>query len=380
MAFINIMTINKFLYLERVKFAPLGFLMAFKDNKINLWLKGDKYHRRVAYMDEVLQRVEKSESVDELTELVDEYQAKKGDLFYSFLCSRSVNVLHSLIVLVPASYIGWMYITSLKSRYTYGSSSSNGFIITVATLALMYLLVKFTANLKKDKKDKFVNYVNKQTKAVYNKVLLLRHGATMKSLSSSAYHDFQRGNYSNCVAAYLLELGDEFAGVNAFVLVRSEHTNQIKRTEGFGKNKRVYYEYKTFWRYGVVMSGDDRHKGIKISNSGSVVKSAGYETFKPSLISFDKKFYSEGETQIAVAQFLTPKMMLNIEALAQQYNNLTIEADKNGHLLVSQVDVDILPPLEGYITFDNFTEELLEKTSLETFMQYTRNVHSKIYN
>ncbi len=363
--------------------------MAFKDNKIgqwlkatkfNQWLKGDKYHRRVAYMDEVLQRIEKSESVDELTELVDEYQAKKGDLFYSFLCSRSVNVLHSLIVLVPASYIGWMYITSLKSRYTYGSSSSNGFIITVATLALMYLLVKFTANLKKDKKDKFVNYIKRQTKAVYNKVLLLRHGATMKSLRSSAYHDFQRGNYSNCVAAYLLELGDEFAGVNDFVLVRSEHTNQIKRTEGFGKNKRVYYEYKTFWRYGVVMSGDDRHKGIKISNSGSVVKSAGYETFKPSLISFDKKFYSEGETQIAVAQFLTPKMMLNIEALAQQYNNLTIEADKNGHLLVSQVDVDILPPLEGYITFDNFTEELLEKTSLETFMKYTRNVHSKIYN
>lgn len=64
--------------------------MAFKDNKISKWLEGnkfsqwlkdDKYHRRVAYMDEVLERVEKSESVDELTELVDEYQEKKGDLF-----------------------------------------------------------------------------------------------------------------------------------------------------------------------------------------------------------------------------------------------------------------------------------------------------------
>ncbi|MCL1094218.1 hypothetical protein [Shewanella kaireitica] len=363
--------------------------MAFKDNKISKWLEGnkfsqwlkdDKYHRRVAYMDEVLERVEKSESVDELTELVDEYQEKKGDLFYSFLCSRSVNVLHSLIVLVFASYIGWMYLTLLNSRYTYGSSSSNGFIVTVATLALMYLLVKLVANLKKTKKDKFVNYIKRQTKAVYNKVLLLRHGAQVKSLSSSAFYDFQRGNYSNHVAAYRIELGDEFEGVNAFAIVRSEHTEQIKRTEGFGKNKRVYYEYKTFWRYGVVMSGCNRHKGVKISNSGSVVKSAGYETFKPSLISFDKKFYSEGETQIAVAQFLTPKMMLNIEALSQQYSNLTIEADKDGHLLVSQVDVDILPPLEGYITFDNFTEELLEKTSLEIFMQYTRNVHSKIYN
>ena len=347
--------------------------MAFKDNKINKWLKSDKYHSRIAYMDEVSEKIESSKSVDELIELIDEYQGQKGKLFYSFLCSRSVNILHSVLLSLAVICFFLIYIDFFAYRSSYGS-------YILAAFALMFVLFKLAAKLRQTKKDKFENYIKTHTEDIYAKALSLRHGATVQSLSSSAFHDFQRGDYSNHVAAYRVELGDEFEGVNAFAIVRSEHTNQIKRTEGFGKNKRVYYEYKTFWRYGVVMSGCNRHKGIKISNSGSVIKSAGYETFKPSLISFDKKFYSEGVTQIAVAQFLTPKMMLNIEALAQQYNNLTIEADKDGHLLVSQVDVDILPPLEGYITFDNFKEELLIKTSLEIFVAYTRNVHSKIYN
>ncbi|WOT04866.1 hypothetical protein [Shewanella youngdeokensis] len=352
--------------------------MNLKDNKIYKWLKDDHYHKSIDYLDEITNKIEASTTVDELNAIIDDYQESVDKRSYSFFCSRSVNILNGVLMFVVMTYMLAAYVIYEVMRHSYRYTQDFS-TYSIGVFVFLFFVFKAAKKLKAEKKDKLVEYIKLHTKNMYAKMLLVRHGTKVNPLSKDAFHDFGRGNYSDKVYAYAIEPNEELASQKKSVLFRSSHTNRYKRTEGRGKDRRVYYEYKTWWRYGVIFGDDNRHASVRIAKSQSVVKSADYKTFKPSLISFEKEFYSEGINQIAVADFLTPKMMLNIEDLAKSYENLTVEVDDKKHVLVSQNNIDLLPPLEGYITFDSFKNELYEKTSLDKFITFSNAAYNKIY-
>lgn len=349
--------------------------MSIKE-KVRLFVEGDAFHRKMNFINQTKTDIENCTSLDNVHALLDSIEQDNKYLFSSLFMSRETG-LYYILALVSLA-LGYLFFEYEHTVLWLLETVMGSFAITFryVLLCLCGALVLVGYNGGKDsnesKKRKINAGVQSISRKLYTKTLSIRHALAKNVVNKGAFLDFNRCNYSNYADdSFKMETSVGSKVVNC-TLIRTSHTQEIKETKGFGKNKQTIVKYKTGYRWGIILpSFSDVNSVIisqTLSHSVSQPKRNQYATFKPASISFEKTFYSQGIDQISVAQFLTPKTMLFIEDLSKTFKNLTFEVNGSNQLLIHQSTYSLLEEISSNVrNIGAFRTELIEKTQLEDF-------------
>ena len=158
-----------------------------------------------------------------------------------------------------------------------------------------------------------------------------------------------------------------------------EDTSTSTDANGNSTSNTTYHHYDL---YGLIVKFNTQ-SFIKISNHDKVVRFKKFIHWKTGSISFNKKFKVYTNDEKAIAFFLQPKVIEQIEKLYETFSKIDIEISPEGLLALSTPDQDLLNHKRyyGVDQLDLFKEEIktiLDQTKLYKaldFINFLKNYH-----
>ncbi len=194
---------------------------------------------------------------------------------------------------------------------------------------------------------------------------------------------FQLGNYSRELIQYIK---GEYRKKLIYHYFHFHYIDEEEEssTDANG-NTESDTEYKHYDLYGIIIPFSTKNF-IKISNYELALKFKKFIKWKTSSISFNKEFKVYTENEQAVAIFLQPKVMEQIEKLYEIFPKLDIELSPQGFLALSTPDQELLNYTRQYgldqiDLFENEIKKVLDQTKLHKaleFINFLKEYHEHI--
>lgn len=194
---------------------------------------------------------------------------------------------------------------------------------------------------------------------------------------------FQQGNYSREITKYIKGGYKNRFDYHYFNLhYVDEHTSTSKDANG---NKSTSTSYIHYDLYGLIISFNQK-SFIKISNYETSLKFRKFIKWKTSSIFFNKKFKVYTDSEQAVAVFLQPKVIEQIEKLYEIFPKLDLELSPHGLLALSTPDKELLNYNRQYGVdkmdlFENEIKQNLDQTKLYKaleFINFLKDYHEQL--
>ncbi|MGI9214216.1 MAG: DUF3137 domain-containing protein [Gammaproteobacteria bacterium] len=190
---------------------------------------------------------------------------------------------------------------------------------------------------------------------------------------------FEQGNYSRKLIQYIKGgYKDKFVYHYFHFHYVDEDDDSSSDENGNIKSETKYYHYDF---YGIIIpfAGESF---IKISNCQTISK---FNKWRTSSISFNRKFKVYTDNEQAVAVFLQPKVIEQIEELYETFPELDIEISSQGFLALSTPDEELLNYTRQYGVdqLDLFEEEIkkvLDQIKLHKtleFINFLKEYHAQ---
>lgn len=164
------------------------------------------------------------------------------------------------------------------------------------------------------------------------------------------FKDFNRGNYSSDLEdAFEFEFGsgsgsgsDSELGTKKAYTFTHHYVDEVETTSTDSKgNTTTHTEYEHYYRQGVILPDvGGRFHSILVSED--VSKSYWSGRFNPASMKFQKRFDVQGLSDLELAKFLEPSVVLWLEEAGDTLKNLTVEFAADGSLLVNFESKDLL--------------------------------------
>lgn len=160
------------------------------------------------------------------------------------------------------------------------------------------------------------------------------------------FKDFNRGNYSSDLEkAFEFEFdsdpNSELGKKKAYTFTH-HYVDEVERTSTDSKgNTTTHTEYEHYYRQGVILPDvGGRFHSMLVSED--VSKSYWSGRFNPASMKFQKRFDVQGHSDLELAKFLEPSVVLLLENVGEALKNLTVEFAADGSLLVNFESKDLL--------------------------------------
>lgn len=155
------------------------------------------------------------------------------------------------------------------------------------------------------------------------------------------FEDFLRGNYSsdleNC---FEFEFEAE-TGTQKVYTFTHHYVDEVETTSTDSKgNTTTETEYKHYYRQGVIFPDLDSFHSLMVSED--VVSSKLSARFEPASMKFQKLFSARGHSELELAKFLNPSVVLMLEEAGDRLKCLTVEFAQDGSLLLNYDSKDLL--------------------------------------
>lgn len=198
----------------------------------------------------------------------------------------------------------------------------------------------------------------------------------------SQFFIFQQGNYSREIKRYIKgEHENKFVYHYFNLHYVNEDTSTSTDSNG---NKTSSTTYSHYDLYGIIIPFSTKNF-IKISNYEAAFKFRKFIKWNTSSLSFNKKFKVYTDNEQAVAVFLQPKVIEQIEEIYQTFPKLDIELSSLGLLTLTTPDKELLNYNRSYGVdqLDCFKEEIkqvLDQTKLHKalgFVNFLKEYHEQ---
>ena len=262
------------------------------------------------------------------------------------------------------------------------SFTALGYLFCTFTMAaiingiFIFRRIKYTKKISDSIALKKVMLDNNLSFDVSNKQKLLK-------IFKRDFFIFRQGNHSSELTSYIKGKYKNIFQYHYFNLhYIDEHISTSTDANGNQSSNTTYYHYDL---YGIIMPLNIKHF-IKISNYEMAFKFRKFIKWKTSSITFNKQFKIYTDQEQAIAIFLQPKIIQQIEKLAEIFPKLDIEISACGSLVLSTFDQELLNYDREYGVdqldlFENEIKQTLNQTKLNKaleFINFLRNDHQHI--
>lgn len=229
----------------------------------------------------------------------------------------------------PKKYILAISIALIAALLFINSSLNYGFELFLTSIALS-LIFLFVLNIQ----YKRLASVERLIIAKTMQILYKSQSCSSKFLDQkiNSFVDFNRGNYANELS-YGTEIEfNSHAGKLRVAVVTLTYTDKHVTTDSKG-NQEV--EYRHYYRQGVIFPPVSRIHSLAISRTPALQR--WRETFKPASIKFQQLLPCvHGASELIIAKFLEPAVVLILEKAASEFGDLSVEFSESGEILICQ--------------------------------------------
>lgn len=314
-------------------------------------------------------RVDSAESNDDLIEAV-KYAVEFGAPLKFDNTIPNMLGASGLVMMAVVALLTFVFEKVALNAYSIGAMS-------------VFFIIGISTFLYGSSRDETITDLSSK---IFRKDLLLDNGLQTESDKSflkhlsSTFKEFDRGNHSREFKRVLI---GHYAGDEHRFTYHLYHYHYVDRrtvvevvSDGKGgtrtQTRTVYDHYD---RYGIVLPFGFA-KGLAILGAGGTdIK--GY-SYRPASNKFNDLFTVLGETELAAAKFLKPKVVIECEDFSEQFSGLNYEFSKDGELCLSFEDDDLISANRTY-GLDNpsaFLEEVIAHTQLPKLNSALNHIHT----
>lgn len=280
------------------------------------------------FIDEAQEAVTNAKSLDEINAIVDQSQLLEGNLTFD----------NQLLYLLIAGAIGVIIFAIIQMRR---SSDSNGMILLFAAGVSIMILITTIKNRSHD--------VANLSQELTTRALFIQEkmrplplvGRESTEGLQQRFSEFHRGNYERSIEAIIAGLDYDDEEEVPYKLFHFHYVDKVER-RGKDSDGRIEAksEYRHYDRYGIYLSSSHKN-GLIIEPSSSRRGNKG-GIYRPASNRFNQNFIVFGDSEMSAARFLTPSIVLEIEALLNHFEEPRLEFTKSGELLLSFSNSDLL--------------------------------------
>lgn len=162
--------------------------------------------------------------------------------------------------------------------------------------------------------------------------------ATFLEEKCQQFSDFTRGNHKNNLTEGSDMAFNSCAGSLRVAVVKYRYVDESEHEDSDGTTRKTY---STYYRQGVIFPAVGQIHSLVISENR--ISSRWKATFKPASRSFQRLFRRvRGESELMIAKFLEPDVVLMLEKAAKELKDLTVEFNESGEMLICQKDTNLL--------------------------------------
>lgn len=271
---------------------------------------------------------------DELLSAVAKLNVFNGKLDFDHTKSWVVSV----ICFALSAYFGWV---------VYSHSISQSLWVPIVLAGVTFLVGAFILG------NILVNnsQITGTSDAVRKKNILLANNLAVLEIDPKGYYkelkskfkEFKRGNNKREIEYAIQGEMDcngktiPFIAYKFHYVVKSTHTRSVSDGRG-GTRTETYNTYHSYYRYGVILDFNLLSGIAVISDS---TNHSG-ERYKPASNEFNKQYDTYAETELSMAKFLKPAVVLLFEDMAKEFSEFNFEVNTAGKLCVSFEDDDLI--------------------------------------